>query len=65
MRVELAATLEKAKAEEKAAEEAKAMLEDEKKRSDALVASTAKIDQKIDSLNQGLEGVGKDLQGCW
>ena len=62
MRVELAATLEKAKAEEKAAEEAKAMLEDEKKRSDALVASTAKIDQKIDSLNQGLEGVGKDLR---
>ena len=60
--MELAATLEKAKAEEKAAEEAKAMLEDEKKRSDALVASTAKIDQKIDSLNQGLEGVGKDLR---
>ena len=62
MRVELAATMEKAKAEEKAAEEAKALLEDEKKRSDALVASTAKIDQKIDSLNQGLEGVGKDLR---
>ena len=62
MRVELAATLEKAKAEERAAEEAKAMLEDEKKRSDALVASTAKIDQKIDTLNQGLEGVGKDLR---
>lgn len=62
MRVELAATLEKAKAEEKAAEEAKALLMDEKKRSDALVASTTKIDQKIDSLNQGLEGVGKDLR---
>lgn len=62
MRVELAATLEKAKAEEKAAEEAKALLMDEKKRSDALVASTAKIDQKIDSLNQGLQGVGKDLR---
>ena len=62
MRVELAATLEKAKAEEKAAEEAKALLMDEKKRSEALVASTAKIDQKIDNLNQGLEGVGKDLR---
>jgi len=62
MRIELAATLEKAKAEEKAAEEAKAQLMDEKKRSDALVASTAKLDQKIDNLNQGLEGVGKDLR---
>ncbi len=61
-RVELAKTMEKAKAEEKAAAEAKAQLEDEKRRSDALVASTSKIDEKIDSLNQGLEGVGKDLK---
>ena len=61
-RVELAKSLEKAKAEEKAAAEAKAQLEDEKRRSDALVASTSKIDEKIDSLNQGLQGVGKDLK---
>ena len=38
------------------------MLMEEKKRSDALVASTTKIDQKIDSLNQGLAGVGQDLK---
>ncbi|OUU39650.1 MAG: hypothetical protein CBC16_07485 [Verrucomicrobia bacterium TMED56] len=62
MKVELAATLEKAKAEEKAADEAKAMLIEEKKRADALVASTENIDKKIDSLNLGLEGVGKDLR---
>ena len=62
MRIELAATLEKAKAEEKAAEEAKALLMDEKKRSQALVASTAMIDQKIENLNQGLQGVGNDLR---
>ena len=62
MKVELAATIEKAKAEEKAADEAKALLFEEKKRSDAIVASTEKIDQKIDSLNQGLQGVGNDLR---
>ena len=61
MKVELAATIEKAKAEEKAADEAKALLFEEK-RSDAIVASTEKIDQKIDSLNQGLQGVGNDLR---
>ena len=61
-KIELAATIEKAKAGEKAAEEAKALLMEEKKRSDALVASTTKIDQKIDSLNQGLAGVGQDLK---
>ena len=61
-KIELAATIEKAKAGEKAAEEAKALLMEEKKRSDALVASTTKIDQKIDSLNQGLVGVGQDLK---
>lgn len=62
IRVELARSKEKAKAEEKAASEAKAQLQDEKRRGDALVASTAKLDQKIDSLNQGLEGVGNDLK---
>ena len=62
VKVELAATQEKAKAEEKAAAEAKALLLEEKKRSDAIVASTAKIDQKIDSLNKGLVGVGQDLK---
>mgnify|MGYP001169731695 FL=1 len=61
-RVELAKTMEQAKAEQKAAAEAKAQLENEKRRSDALVASTSKIDEKIDSLNQGLAGVGEDLK---
>ena len=54
MKVELAATIEKAKAEEKAAEEAKALFS-KKKRSEAIVASTEKIDQKIDS-QSGLAG---------
>jgi archaellum component FlaC len=54
--------MEKAKAEERAAAEAKAQLKDEKKRTDALVANTAKLDKKIESLNQGLEGVGQDLK---
>ena len=35
---------------------------EEKKRSDELLASTAKIDQKIDTLNKGLDGVGQDLK---
>ena len=61
-RIELAKSQEKAKAEEKAAAEAKAMLQDEKKRGDALIASTNKIDQKIESLNAGLQGVGDDLK---
>ncbi|HCY57575.1 MAG TPA: hypothetical protein DHU78_01795, partial [Opitutae bacterium] len=61
-KVELAASMEKAKAVERAAAEAKAQLKDEKKRTDALVANTAKLDKKIESLNQGLEGVGKDLK---
>ena len=61
-KVELAASMEKAKAEERAAAEAKAQLKDEKKRTDALVANTAKLDKKIESLNQGLEGVGQDLK---
>jgi hypothetical protein len=61
-RIELAKSQEKARAEEKAATEAKAMLEDEKKRGDALIASTNKIDQKIESLNAGLQGVGDDLK---
>ena len=62
MKVQLAATQEKAKAEEQRAAEAKALLLEEKKRSDALVASTTKIDEKIDNLNQGLQGVGQDLK---
>ena len=61
-RLELAASVERAKAQEFAASEARAMLMDEKKRSDELLASTAKIDQKIDSLNKGLDGVGQDLK---
>ncbi|MEC8013167.1 MAG: hypothetical protein VX153_02955 [Verrucomicrobiota bacterium] len=61
-KVELAATLEKAKAEERAAAEAKAQLQEEKKRADALVATTAQLDKKIENLNQGLEGVGQDLK---
>jgi len=61
-KVELAATIEKAKADERAAEEAKAQLQEEKKRADALVATTAQLDKKIETLNQGLEGVGKDLK---
>ena len=61
-RLELAASVERAKAQELAASEAKALLMDEKKRSDKLIASTAKIDQKIDSLNKGLDGVGQDLK---
>ena len=61
-RLELAASVERAKAKELAAAEAKALLMEEKKRSDVILASTAKIDQKIDSLNQGLDGVGKDLK---
>lgn len=61
-KLKLAATQEKAKAEEKAATEAKALLAAEQKRSEALVATTQKLDKKIDSLNQGLEGVGKDLK---
>jgi len=61
-RLELAASVERAKAQELAASEAKALLMDEKKRSDKLLASTAQIDQKIDSLNEGLDGVGKDLR---
>ena len=60
--MELAASVERAKAQELAAAEAKALLIEEKKRSDVLLASTAKIDQKIDTLNQGLDGVGKDLK---
>ena len=61
-KVELAATLERAKAKERAAAEAKELLEQEKKRSDALAETTAKLDKKIENLNQGLEGVGKDLK---
>ena len=61
-RIQLAKSQEKARAEEKAATEAKAMLQDEKKRGDALIASTNKIDQKIESLNAGLQGVGDDLK---
>lgn len=61
-RLELAASVERAKAQELAASEARALLMDEKKRSDELLASTAKIDQKIDSLNKGLDGVGQDLK---
>ncbi len=61
-RLELAASVERAKAQELAASEAKAMLLEEKKRSDELLASTAKIDEKIDTLNVGLDGVGQDLK---
>ena len=61
-RLELAASVERAKAQELAAAEAKALLIEEKKRSDELLASTAKIDQKIDTLNKGLDGVGQDLK---
>lgn len=61
-KVQLAATQEKAKAEEQRADEAKALLLDEKKRSDALVASTAQIDKRIDTISQGLQGVGQDLK---
>jgi hypothetical protein len=61
-RLELAASVERAKAQELAASEAKALLMDEKKRSDKLIESTAKIDQKIDNLNKGLDGVGQDLK---
>ena len=67
MKIELAATQEKAKAEEQRATEAKALLLEEKKRSDALVASTTKIDERIDTLNrdlkQDLAGVGQELRG--
>lgn len=67
MKIELAATQEKAKAEEQRAAEAKALLLEEKKRSDALVASTTKIDERIDTLNrdlkQDLAGVGQELRG--
>ena len=67
IKVELAATQEKAKAEEQRAAEAKALLLEEKKRADALVASTTKIDERIDSLNrdlkQDLAGVGQELKG--
>ena len=62
VRLELARSMEKAKAEEKAAFEAKAQLKDEKRRGDALIASTAKIDEKIESLNVGLQGVGNELK---
>ncbi len=61
-RLELAASVERAKAQELAAAEAKALLIEEKKRSDELLASTAKIDLKIDSLNKGLDGVGQGLK---
>jgi archaellum component FlaC len=61
-RVELAKSIEKVKAEEKATAQAQAQLKDEKRRGDALVASTAKFDEKIDSINAGLKGVGEDLK---
>jgi len=54
-RLELAASVERAKAQELAASEAKALLIDEKKRSDKLIASTAKIDQKIEIIKEDLE----------
>jgi len=67
IKVELAVTQEKAKAEERAAAEGKALLLEEKKRSDALVASTTKIDERIDTLNrdlkEDLKGVGQELRG--
>ena len=54
IKIELAATQEKAKAEERAA-------------ADALVASTTKIDERIDTLNrdlkEDLKGVGQELKG--
>ncbi len=62
VRIELARSMEKAKADERAAFEAKAQLKDEKRRGDALIASTAKIDQKIESINVGLQGVGNELK---
>jgi uncharacterized protein YoxC len=62
IKVELAVTQERAKAEEQRATEARVLLLEEKKRSDALVASTTKLDEKIDTLNQGLQGVGQDLK---
>ena len=61
-RLELAKSMEKVKAEEKATATAQAQLKDEKRRGDALVASTAKFDEKIDSINAGLKGVGEDLK---
>ena len=61
-RIELAKSIEQVKAEEKATAEAQAQLKDEKRRGDALVASTAKFDEKIDSINAGLKGVGEDLK---
>lgn len=61
-RLELAASVERAKAQELAAAEARALLIEEKKRSDELLASAAKIDKKIDNLNKGLDGVGQDLK---
>ncbi len=61
-KLKLAASQERAKAEEKAATEAKALLAAEQKRSDVLVATTQQLDKKIDTLNQGLEGVGQDLR---
>ena len=61
-RLELAKSMEKVKAEEKATATAQAQLKDEKRRGDALAASTAKFDQKIDSINAGLKGVGQDLK---
>ena len=61
-RIELAKSIEKVKAEEKANAAAQAQLRDEKKRGDALVASNAKIDEKFDSINAGLKGVGQDLK---
>ena len=61
-RIELAKSIEQVKAEEKATAEAQAQLKDEKRRGDALVASTAKFDEKIDSINAGLKGVGQDLK---
>ena len=67
VKVELAASQERAKAEEQRAAEAKALLQEEKKRSDALVASTTKIDERIDTLNrdlkEDLKGVGQELRG--
>ena len=67
IKVELAATQERAKAEEQRAAEAKALLDEEKRRSDALVASTTKIDERIDTLNrdlkEDLKGVGQELRG--
>ena len=67
IKVELAATQERAKAEEQRAAEAKALLDEAKRRSDALVASTTKIDERIDTLNrdlkEDLKGVGQELRG--